>query len=275
MRGFVGADRVAPMDQILEHLKQHARTAWAAGDFPAVARRHLWPVGERLVRRLGVHAGQDVLDVACGTGNATLRAAATGARTVGLDLTPELLDTARRLASESGVSVEWREGDAESLPFESASFDVVTSVFGCMFAPRQEVAARELARVLRRGGRLGVCAWTPDGATGRMFGTMAAYLPAPPPEFATPPLAWGSEDHVRRLFAGTGVELDFAHETVEPPPLGSIDAEIEFATTKFGPLVMARPSLEAQGKWDALLADLAKLFEQQEPAEYLIILGRK
>ena len=96
-----------------------------------------------------------------------------------------------------------------------------------------------------------------------------------PPEFATPPLAWGTEAHVRRLFADTGIELEFARETVESPRLDSLEAEIEFATTKFGPLIMARQFLEPQGRWQALLADLAKLLEHQEPSEYLIILGRK
>jgi SAM-dependent methyltransferase len=264
----------AAQSDILEQLKKHARAAWAAGDFPAVARRHLWPVGERIVRRLGIHSGDDVLDVACGTGNAALRAAAAGARTVGVDLTPELLDVGRQLASEAGVEVEWQEADAESLPFESASFDVAISVFGCMFAARQDVAARELARVLRPDGRLGICAWTPEGATGQFFRTVSAYLP-PPPEIAAPPLLWGSEDHVRRLFVGTGVALEFARETIEASPLDSLEAEIEFATTKFGPIVLARKSLEAEGRWSALLADLAQLFEHQVPAEYLVILGRK
>jgi len=104
---------------------------------------------------------------------------------------------------------------------------------------------------------------------------MGGYMPPPPPEFATPPLAWGNEDHVRRLFSGTGVELEFRRETVEFAPLESIEAEVEFATTKFGPLIMARKFLEPQGRWSALLADLARLMEKQEPSEYLVILGRK
>jgi ubiquinone/menaquinone biosynthesis C-methylase UbiE len=260
---------------VLEQLKKHARSAWSAGDYPTVAKRQLWPVGERIVRRLGIQPGEDVLDVACGTGNAALRAASAGARTVGVDLTPELLDVGRRLASEAGVSVEWREGDAESLPLPNEGFDVVMSVFGCMFAPRHDVVARELARVLRQGGRLALCAWTPEGAVGRFFRTMGGYMPSPPPEFATPPLAWGTEQHVRRLFAGTGIELEFARETIEFPRLDTLDAEIEFATTKFGPLVMARKFLEPQGRWPALLADLAKLLEHPEPSEYLVIEGRK
>jgi SAM-dependent methyltransferase len=260
---------------VLEQLKKNARLAWAAGDFPSVAKRQLWPVGERIVRHLSIRPGEDVLDVACGTGNAALRAASAGARTVGVDLTPELLEAGRKLASEASLSVEWREGDAESLPFPDASFDVVLSVFGCMFAPRHDVVAREIARVLRRGGRLGICAWTPEGAAGRFFRAMGAYMPPPPLEFSTPPLAWGTEDHVRRLFEGTGIELEFARETVDVSPLDSLDDEVEFATTKFGPLVMARKVLEPQGRWPALLADLRRLLEQQEPSEYLIIRGRK
>jgi SAM-dependent methyltransferase len=283
MRGGVAVLRLAHMNMetstanqgILEQLKRNARSAWSAGDYPTVAKRQLWPVGERIVRRLGIKPGEDVLDVACGTGNAALRAASAGARTVGVDLTPELLDVAQKLATEAGVTIEWREGDAESLPVASDRFDVVMSVFGCMFAPRHDVVARELARVLRRGGRLGICAWTPEGTVGKFFRAMGGYMPPPPAPFATPPLAWGTEDHVRRLFASTGIELEFARETVEFPRLDSLEAEIEFATTKFGPLVMARKFLEPQGRWPALLADLAKLLEHQEPSEYLIILGRK
>ncbi len=260
---------------VLDQLKKHARAAWSAGDYPAVAKRQLWPVGERIVRRLGIKPGEDVLDVACGTGNAALRAASAGARTVGVDLTPELLEEGRKLATEAGVSIEWREGDAESLPLPSEGFDVVMSVFGCMFAPRHDVVARELARVLRRGGRMGICAWTPEGTVGKFFRAMGGYMPPPPPEFATPPLAWGTESHVRRLFAGMGIELEFARETVDFPQLESLEAEVEFATTKFGPLIMARKFLEPQGRWPALLADLAKLMEHQEASEYLIIVGHK
>lgn len=266
----------APKNQNpLEQMKKNARAAWAAGDYPAVAKRQLWPVGERIVRHAAVRAGEDVLDVACGTGNAALRAAAAGARTVGVDLTPELLDAGRSLTRQAGVAVEWKEGDAENLPLADESFDVVLSVFGCMFAPRHDVVARELSRVLRPGGRIGICAWTPEGAVGRFFRAMGAYMPPPPAEFATPPLAWGTEDHVRRLFSGTGVTLEFRRETVEFAPLESLEAEVEFATTKFGPLIMARKFLEPQGRWPALLADLARLMEKPEPSEYLVILGRK
>src|SRR6478736_2217679 len=163
--------------QALAAVKQFARASWGAGDFPEIARRDLWPMGRRLVDRVGVRPGDDVLDVACGTGNAAIRAAQDGGRVTGLDLTPELLAAGRDEAARAEVAVDFVEGDAEALPFPDGSFDVVLSVFGCMFAPRHEVAAHELARVLRPGGRLGVCAWTPDGSLGRMFRVVAGYLP--------------------------------------------------------------------------------------------------
>jgi SAM-dependent methyltransferase len=258
----------------LEELKQRTRATWAAGDYPAIAQRQLWPVGERIVARAGVTSGDDVLDVACGTGNAAIRAAQAGGRVVGVDLTPELFVAGRRLAADAGVEIEWLEGDAEDLPVDDESFDVVVSVFGCMFAPRHQVAARELARALRPGGRLCISAWTPEGAMGTFFRTLGGYLPPPPP-FAEPPLLWGSEQHVRDLFAGTGVELEFEHELLDFPRFDSIDHEIEYATTKFGPMLMARRLLEPEGRWDALLQDLRTLFEDSEPAEYLVTVGRK
>lgn len=255
----------------LDQVKQGARASWAAGDYPAIAQRQLWPVGERIVRRAAVAPADDVLDVGCGTGNAALRAAQAGARVVGVDLTPELLDEAARLAEQIGVDVQWVEGDAEALPVEDASFDVVVSVFGCMFAPRHRVAAAELARVLRPGGRLAVCAWTPDGAMGEFFRTLGGHLP-PPPDFVQPPLLWGSEDHVSDLFADTGVDVEFTRELVEFPRL-SIDEEIEFATSKFGPLILARRMLEPQGRWPELVDDLRRLLANPRPAEYLVTTG--
>jgi SAM-dependent methyltransferase len=258
----------------LEELKQRTRASWAAGDYPAIAARQLWPVGGRVVTRAGIGPGDDVLDVACGTGNAAIRAAEAGGRVVGVDLTPELFAAGRRLAAEAGVEIEWIEGDAEDLPVEDESFDVVVSVFGCMFAPRHEVAARELARALRPGGRLCVSAWTPEGTMGTFFRTLGGYMPPPPP-FAEPPLLWGTEEHVRGLFDGTGVEVEFERETLDVPRFDSIDDEIEFATTKFGPMLMARRMLEPQGRWEALVRDLRTLLEDPGPAEYLVTVGRK
>ena len=194
---------------------------------------------------------------------------------VGVDLTPELLSEGRRLAREEGVEIEWLEGDAEALPVADGYFDAVVSVMGCMFAPRHRVAAAELARVLRPGGRLCVTGWAPEGAMGAMFKLLGGHLPAPPP-LAESPLLWGSEAHVRELFAGTGVEVEFAREQSAFAPFDSLDDEIEFATTKFGPLVMARGLLEPEGRWEALVDDLRR-FSETRPAtaEYLVTVGRK
>jgi ubiquinone/menaquinone biosynthesis C-methylase UbiE len=142
--------------------------------------RATWAVGERIVQRVGIGKNERVLDVACGTGNAAIRAAQAGGQVVGLDLTPELFETGRRLAADASVSVEWIEGDAEAIPYPDNSFDVVFSTFGCMFAPRHRVAAFELARVLRPGGRLGLCNWTPEGSQGHFFRALGAYLPRHP-----------------------------------------------------------------------------------------------
>ena len=258
----------------LAKLKQGARATWAAGDFPAIAERQLWEVGPRIVTAVDVRPGEDVLDVACGTGNAALRAAQAGGTVVGLDITPELFDAGRRLAAELGVVVEWIQGDAEELPFEDESFDVVVSTFGCMFAPRHEVTAHELARVLRPGGRLGIASWTPDGGMGVFFRTVGPYLPPPSP-LAQPPALWGSEDHVRGLFAGTGIELEFDRAAAPSPPFDSTEEAVEFITTKFGPMIMVKQMTEASGRWAELRAELAELYERDEPAEYLVTVGRK
>ena len=232
--------------------------------------------------RASVSADDDVLDVACGTGNATLPGARTGARVTGLDLTPRLLEEAQAAAQGEGLQVEWVEGDAEQLPFEDASFDVVLSTFGCMFAPRHDVAAAEIARVLRPGGRIGICSWTPDGSIGEFFKTIAAHMPPPPEGFQPPPM-WGTEDHVRELFAGTGVEPEFQREAVTQS-FESPEHALEMFETKFGPVVMAKAALEPQGKWQALADELLAYYREHGEAheggiatrpEYLVVTGGK
>lgn len=263
-----------PMLAELAKLKQGARRTWAAGDYPAIAQRQLWEIGPRIVAAAGIRPAEDVLDVACGTGNAALRAAQAGATVVGVDLTPELFEAGRRLAAEAEVAIEWVHGDAEELPFEDESFDVVLSTFGCMFAPRHGVTANELARVLRPGGRLGLTTWTPNGGTGLLFRTVGKYLP-PPSALADPPLQWGSEPHVEELFDGTGIELEFERDVLAQVPFDTADEAVEFVSTKFGPMIMARQLAEVSGRWSELRTELLGLFEREEPLEYLVTLGRK
>ena len=179
-------------------LKAKHAAMWALGDYAAVARELIPELGHVLVDACDIGPGQRVLDVAAGTGNVAIPAARAGAEVVASDLAPELLDIGRRLADDAGLSLEWRRADAEALPFDDASFDVVTSSVGVMFAPHHQVAADELVRVLRPGGRLGLVAWTPAGFIGQMFATMKPYA-APPPPGAQPPPLWGDESHVRAL----------------------------------------------------------------------------
>lgn len=259
-----------------DEFKRRQRAMWAAGDFPQIATLIQDP-SDVTIERLGVEPGQDVLDVATGSGNAALPAAQRGAHVVGLDQVPELLTAAQARAAEAGVEIEWVEGDAEALPFDSALFDRVSSVFGVMFAPRQQQAADELVRVTRAGGRIAVAAWTPEGLNGQMFRTLGAHLPPPPPEL-TPPVLWGDEEHVRDLFSDSRLELSFERHTVAMV-WESVDAWVDHCEQKLGPTILAKAALEPQGKWDAARADLVALYERYNeatdgtldaPAEYLL-----
>jgi SAM-dependent methyltransferase len=263
-------------------LKQTHRATWAAGDYAAVAERIDEVPPRDLLARMAIAPGDAVLDVATGTGNVAVKAAQAGAQVTGLDLTPELFVTARRRARAAAVAIDWVEGDAEALPFDDESFDHVLSVFGVQFAPRHRIVADELVRVLRPGGRLGLVNWTPEGHIGRLFGVLGRHLPAPP-AFASPPPRWGDEDHVRDLFAGTGVELEFARGH-NPWRFDSAEAYVAFLETHYGPLLKARERLTAEGTWAACRREIVALAESGDvagdgtlllPAEYLVVTGRR
>ncbi|HEX2128042.1 MAG TPA: methyltransferase domain-containing protein [Solirubrobacterales bacterium] len=262
-------------------LKERARATWSAGDYDAVVDR-IWSAGADVVSRAGVNEGDDVLDVACGTGNASIPAAQAGGRVTGLDLTPELFDGARRRAAAAGVELELVEGDAEDLPFDDASFDVVVSTFGCMFAPDHRRAAAEIARVLRPGGRVGIAAWTPDGSVGDFFKSLSALGPPPPPGFE-PPVLWGTRDHVKELFADTGVDVRFEDGAVQFR-FESVEEGVEEYWDRFGPIVMLRRALEPEGRGEEIREALRGVFERsggdsdgalEYPGEYLVTLGEK
>ena len=261
------------LDSTLIDLKARARATWSAGDYDAVA-QGIWPVGEEVVRRVGVKHGERVLDVAAGTGNAAIRAAEAGGNVTAVDLTPELFEAGRRRAAEAGVEVEWVEGDAEQLPFDDESFDVVLSTFGVMFAPRHDVAAREMARVLRPGGQIGLATWTPDGTVADMFRTVSAALP-PPPAIAQPPLAWGDPAHVRELLPELTLELSVQRVPIDPEV--DLAEVVDFYIGAFGPLVMARRALEPEGRWEPLMTQLRPVLERivRDPATYLLTTGTK
>ena len=263
-------------------LKRTHRATWAAGDYAAVAAVIDDAPPNDLIARVEITPGQEVLDVATGTGNIAIRAAAAGAEVVGLDLTPELFGIARERAAAHGVAVDWVDGDAEDLPFEDARFDHVLSAFGVQFAPRHEIVAQELARVCRPGGRIGIVNWTPEGQVGELFKIMGRYLP-PPPEFATPPPLWGDEAHVRGLFEGTGIELAFARGQ-NPWRFDSPEHYVAFMETNYGPTVKARERLSAEGRWEECRGEILALAERRNEAtdgsllmhaEYLTVIGDK
>lgn len=227
--------------------KAQARQLWASGSYPRIAQL-VDPMGCDLVRLAGIVPGMRVLDVATGTGNVAIPAALAGATVTALDLTPQLLTVGSTRADAAAVQIDWVEGDAENLPFPEASFDVVLSAIGAMFAPDQARTAAELVRVCRPGGTLAMANWTPDGYGGTFFGLLARYAP-PPPAGATPqlpPTAWGDPGHVRRLLEGQVDDLAFDPRTVALDFTGSPEELFEIYCTCFGPVLATRGSLAAE-----------------------------
>jgi SAM-dependent methyltransferase len=263
-------------------LKRAHRSTWASGDYAAVADLIDNTPPRDLLAHAAIEPGQTVLDVATGTGNIALRAAAAGAQVVGLDLTPELFVAARERAAGLDVTVNWIEGDAEDLPFEDSSFDRVLSAFGVQFAPRHEIAARELARVTRPGGRIVLVNWTPDSQIGELLSIVGRYMPAPPSYASRPPL-WGSEGHVRRLFADSGIELDFVRGH-NPWRFATAEDFVAFMETRYGPLVKARERLSGERLWADCRQEIVAMVERRNDAtdgsflmlaEYLVAVGSK
>ncbi len=208
---------------------------WDAGDFAAIAEKIL-DAGEAVVAAAGVEPGMDLLDVACGTGNATLPAAKAGARVTGLDFAPGLLEIGRERAADAMVEIDFVEGDAQALPFDDASFDRVVSTFGHMFAPDHRRTADEMTRVLRPDGVIAVACWTPEGSLGRMFRTVAELIPPPPG--GQPPILWGTEDHVREMWGDAEFERLAIVWTDD-----SVESYARFMLDSFGPLLNAREVL--------------------------------
>jgi ubiquinone/menaquinone biosynthesis C-methylase UbiE len=216
----VGLERLDTAGEDLE-FKAGQRATWAQGDYHEFARRSLWGFGQELVDACGIGPGQRVLDVGAGSGNVAIRAAQAGAEVVASDLTPENFEAGRREAAAHGVRLEWVEADAEALPFGDGEFDVVTSAFGAVFAPDQQVVADELVRVCRPGGTIGLTAPTLPEENAR-YGRMLADLPS---MFGgVSPLRWGDEEHVTRLFGERVESLEMSRRRTE---LGSFADEAE------------------------------------------------
>jgi SAM-dependent methyltransferase len=265
-------------------LKAKHRALWAAGDYPRVAAELIPSFGPELVRACGVRAGQRVLDVGAGSGNAAIPAAALGARVVASDLTPELFAAGHRIAAERGVQLEWAEADAEALPFADDSFDVVMSSVGAMFAPRHQAVADELVRVARPGGTIGMINWTPDGFIGHLFRTMAPYAPPAPPGASPPPL-WGDEQHVRELFGDRVTGLDLRRRSIEMTAAGDPADFREYWKRHYGPTIAVyRFNADDPDRVAALDRDFLRFLtdwnhgpagESAYEAEYLLVTARK
>ncbi|MGH3070860.1 MAG: class I SAM-dependent methyltransferase [Gaiellaceae bacterium] len=238
----------------LAAVKLRQQQAWASGDVAVVAARVVL-VAEHLVDTADLHAGWRVLDVATGSGNAAIAAARLGCEAVGVDYVPALLERGRERAAAEGLDVELLEGDAEALPFEDASFDAVTSVFGSMFATNHSRTAAELLRVTRAGGTIALASWTPDGFNAELARTVAAHVP--PPAGIASPLLWGTEEHLRRLF-GEGIRSLAVEERTFSYRFRSAEEFVAFFRQWNGPTQKTFAALEAEGR-AALQQDLVAL----------------
>ncbi len=272
MTNVISCDTAIPADRI-RAIKARQQTMWASGDF-AVIGATLQIVGELLNEAADVRARHQVLDVAAGSGNATLAAARRFASVTSTDYVPALLERGRRRADAEGFSnVTFEVADAEALPYPDASFDVVLSTFGVMFAPDHQRAAAELLRVCRPGGRIGLANWTPAGFLGRLLRLIAQYVPPAPG--VQSPLLWGTDAHVRELFRGAAA---IEHSTrMFAFRYKSAEHWVEVFRNFYGPTHTAFLTLDASGQ-AALEADLLALLRSQDlggsdglvvPGEYL------
>jgi ubiquinone/menaquinone biosynthesis C-methylase UbiE len=274
---------VAPTPSSDAELKARHRAMWASGDYPSMVETWLLPLGPRLVEASGIGPGMRVLDVAAGTGNASIPAARAGADVTASDLTPELLEAGHRRADGAGVDIAWVEADAEHLPFEDESFDVVISAIGAMFAPHHQQTADELVRVCRPGGTIGLLNWTPEGLIGTLLRTIGPFAPAPPPGAQPPPL-WGSEAHLLELF-GDAVELGARERGVlevtafeRPRDFG------EHFKALYGPTIVAQANARRNGREAEFEAAFDRLCDESDlgtpgharfELEYLLAVGTR
>jgi len=264
----------------LKALKSRQQAAWSSGDY-AVIGTTLQIVGEELCEALDVHSGQKVLDVAAGNGNVSLAAARRWCDVVATDYAPLLLERARERAAAERLNIEFREADAEALPFQDGSFDVVVSTFGVMFTPDQDRAAAELIRVCKPGGKIGLANWTPDGFIGQLFKTIGKHVP-PAPGTKSPAL-WGTRARIAELFEPRTTSVEFSARNFvfryRTPAHW-----LEVFRTYYGPVLKTFASLDpaAQATLQRDLMDLIDRFNRAKdgsmvvPSEYLeIVITRK
>jgi SAM-dependent methyltransferase len=263
----------------LAAVKQRQQQTWASADYAAVAAL-IVPMAEGLAQNAGLRAGDRVLDVATGSGNAALAAARCGCDVTGIDYVPALLERARARAAAEGLEIEFAEGDAEHLAFPDASFDAVLSCLGVMFTPDQEQAAAELVRVCRPGGTIGLVNWTPAGFIGQLLRTVGKHVP--PPAGVRPPPQWGTEERLRELLGDAVSRLDIQRRTFVFR-FRSPDAFATFFRDNYGPVHKAFGALDEAGR-ERFYDDLTALAREHDreagpsvamPAEYLEVVATR
>lgn len=263
-------------------LKTTQRGMWAMGDYPAVANATIPGLGARLVDACEVRAGNRVLDVAAGAGNAAIPASLKGADVVACDLTPQLMEAGRAAAERAGAVVDWREGDAEALPFPDQDFDVVLSCVGVMFAPQHQRCADEMLRVCRQGGTIGLLSWTPEGFIGQLLAAMKPYAPAPPAGALPPPL-WGQEAHVLSLLGDRVCDVSTRRETVTVDRFDRPEDFRDFFRDRYGPVMAVYRAAAANpdriAGLDRDIVELARSYDRGTATtvmdwEYLLLTAR-
>ena len=264
----------------IEPLKAKLKATWMAGDFGQIA-KVIEGCAQDFIDRLELSPGTRVLDVACGSGNLAVPAAHKGADVTGVDIATNLVEQARERAKSEGLSIQFDEGDAEQLPYEDESFDVVVTMFGAMFAPRPELVASELIRVCKSAGRIAMANWTPGGFIGQMFKTTGKHV-TPPPNMPSP-LKWGDQETVKERLSNGIADLQMTPRMCVfnlPFPPAEV---VEFFRTYYGPTEKAFGALDENGQ-AALRSDLAQLWSQHNQAtdgttlvegEYLEVIARK
>jgi SAM-dependent methyltransferase len=264
----------------LEAVKARQKATWESGDFGQIART-IEHIAEEFVARQPLQPGSHMLDVACGTGNLAVIAARRGCAVSGIDTAANLIGQARTRARVEGLRIDFKEGDAEALPFAGAQFDLVVSMFGVMFAPRPKVAAAELLRVTKPGGRVALANWTPEGFIGEIFNVFKAHLP-PPPAGVPSPMDWGNEATVRTRLGHGFTEVRLTHRIAlmryPIPPAETV----EFFRRYYGPTRQAFASLDtfAQAALRRELVDLQTAYNiaktpntTEVAAEYLEVVA--
>jgi 2-polyprenyl-3-methyl-5-hydroxy-6-metoxy-1,4-benzoquinol methylase len=271
------AERMTPE---MENLKTKLRAVWSAGNYGQIA-KSIAGGAEEFIERLNFRAGTRVLDVACGTGNLSLPAARAGAEVTGVDIAANLVEQARERAEAENLKIRFDVGDAEDLPYEDGSFDVVVTMFGAMFAPRPDRTASELKRVTRPGGLIAMANWTPEGFSGKIFKLGGKY--APPPPGVPPPVLWGDEETVRERFREGIAELKTTRRVIALRYPFSPREVVEHFRKYFGPTKTAFDALDDAAR-DAFRRDMEELWSEHNLAadgttevegEYLEVIARR